>query len=194
RPSRLWMRRTVPCRWRGRSHPHRDSHKPISLVRHRTSFPARQQWRAVFVVATSGLSTPRFLQLKWYARTAYGGFVFCIRNVTIPPLESCAAAGQRVRKAEGLESRLVRLRLLGASIGWRNSWPNRHRMCNWALRFRTGFRPFSFSHQTSNSSITLVRPASPQVRGNPLPESLVTLLGESGHTAGGRNLLSVTTW
>ena len=189
------MRRTVPCRLRGHSQPQCDSHKPIWLVRHRTSFPARQQWRAVFDCSgCRAVATPRFLQLKWYARTAYGGFVFCIRNVTIPALGSTAAARQRARKAEGLESRLVRLRLLGASIGWRNSWPNRHRMCNWALRFRTGFRPFSFSHQTFNSSITLVRPASPQVRGNPLPESLVTLLRESGHTADGRNVLSVTTW
>ena len=43
-------------------------------------------------------------------------------------------------------------------------------MCNWALRFRTEFRPFYF------------------------PDVPVTSLREFGHTAPGQIVLSVTTW
>jgi hypothetical protein len=59
-------------------------------------------------------------------------------------------------------------------------------MCNWALRFRTGFRPFYFS-RFAEASFTGSYP-------NSSPQILVTLLRESGHNLCERHLLALTMW
>ena len=63
----------------------------------------------------------------------------------MPALRLPAAQPQRTGERD-TEALIATLREFSvASIGWRNSWAvSVFRMCNWALRLRTEFRPFYF--------------------------------------------------
>ncbi len=132
--------------WRGPSQPQCDSHITNLAGSASNQFPQRASNGALFLVAaTSGCVEPKILTTE--VVRPYGIRGICLlrskcNNSRIgfkPLLQGSVQGRPRALRVGETDSRL-----LGASIGWRNSWPNRLRMCNWALRFRTGFRPFSF--------------------------------------------------
>src|SRR5271166_2493303 len=92
-----------------------------------------------------------------------------VQGATIPCIKLFAACvSEEARR--GSEALIVPLRECPiASIGWRNSWAvSVFRMCNWALRFRTEFRPLIFSRNCcsefwSHHYVSQVTPFAPEI-------------------------------